>query len=208
MTGCGAEDSGTGDQADSGAGGIEGGATPSGEVVGGGVVPSCDGATDFAATALLNAETGRSTLMGDTTDGSSSADPACRNSNGAPDNTSSFTAPEAGTRVFTTSPITPEFATFDTTLSVLSNCADVDSTLTCDDNSGGESTSRTSVALAAGQTVHLVVDGYLSNAGTYELTAGLATLLADGEACGLDPFITCAPTSQCYEDFARAPTRP
>ncbi len=286
MTGCKTEDSGTGDQADSGAGGIEGGATPGGEVVGGttggglaggeaaggapvggapvggapvggapvggapvggepvggapvggepvggapvggepvggapvggapvggepvggapvggGVVPSCEGVTDFATVAVLSGETGRWTLMGDTTDGLSSGDPACGSSNAAPDNTFAFTAPEAGSWVFTTSPITPEFITFDTILSVLSDCASVDSTLACDDDGGDGSTSLTSIALAAGQTVYLTVDGYGSNSGAYELTAGLATLLADGEACGLDPFTACAPTSECYEDFA------
>lgn len=286
MTGCKTEDSGTGDQADSGAGGIEGGATPGGEVVGGttggglaggesaggapvggapvggapvggapvggapvggepvggapvggepvggapvggapvggapvggapvggepvggapvggGVVPSCEGVTDFATVAVLNGETGRWTLMGDTTDGLSSGDPACGSSDAAPDNTFAFTAPEAGSWVFTTSPITPEFITFDTILSVLSDCASVDSTLACDDDGGNGSASLTSIALAAGQTVYLTVDGYNTNSGAYELTAGLATLLADGEACGLDPFTACAPTSECYEDFA------
>jgi len=281
MTGCKTEDSGTGDQADSGAGGIEGGATPGGEVVGGttggglaggesaggapvggapvggapvggapvggapvggapvggapvggapvggapvggapvggepvggapvggepvggGVVPSCEGVTDFATVAVLNGETGRWTYTGDTTDGLSSGDPACGNSDGAPDNTFAFTAPEAGSWVFTTSPITPDFVTFDTILSVLSNCASVDSTLACDDDGGEGPASLTSIALAAGQTVYLTVDGFGSGSGAYELSAGLATLLADGEACGLDPFSVCAPTSVCYEDFA------
>jgi hypothetical protein len=58
-----------------------------------------------------------------------------------------------------------------------------------------------SVELAAGQTVYVVVDGYGSNSGAFELTAGLPAVLADGEACGLDPFTACAPTSACYEDF-------
>jgi hypothetical protein len=59
-------------------------------------------------------------------------------------------------------------STFDTILQV-ENGACGGSVLMCNDDGGGGTTSSVQVALAAGQTVLITVDGYQSNSGTFVL---------------------------------------
>lgn len=114
-----------------------------------------------------------------------------------------FTAPEAGTWFFTTTPTEEGFESFDTVMYVRTTCDDEapESELGCNDDSGGLQ-SRVEVDLEAEETVYIFVDGYSAEAvGPYMLTVGQSVILdidapcvagnldarcIDGSAC-LDP---------------------
>ena len=72
-----------------------------------------------------------------------------------------WTAPAAGTYVFDTNDSSHAGGTFDTTLSVRSDCTDdVAGELACDDDSGTDQLSSATVTLTAGQRVIVVISTY------------------------------------------------
>ncbi len=187
-------------------GGIPVGGIPVGGVpVGGAVVPvgepsDCMAPIDFAARATRDDATGFWTFVGNTNGAADTSVPRCGTSDGAGDATFAFTAPAAGTWFFTTVPVTPGFASYDTILSLRSDCGDVATTLDCNDDSVNFQSSI-SATLEAGQTVFILVDGYRANSGPFELTAGLAPVAALGEACGPDAgFAVCTAGALCYDE--------
>jgi len=182
-----------------------GGAPVGGAPVGGALVPvaepsDCAAPIDFVARATLNDASGLWTFVGNTDGAADTSVPRCGTSAGAGDATFAFTAPAAGTWFFTTVPVTPGFASYDTILSLRSDCADVTSTLDCNDDST-DLQSAVATTLEAGQTVYVVVDGYQANSGPFELTIGIAPVAALGEACGPDAgFAVCPAATLCYDE--------
>jgi len=183
-----------------------GGAPVGGAPVGGAPVPmaeasDCASPIDFAARATLNEATGFWTFAGDTNGAADTSVPSCGTSTGAGDTTFTFTVPAGGTWFFTTIPITPQFRSYDTILSLRSDCGDVATTLDCNDDDGFNLQSSITTTLEAGQTVFILVDGFRANVGPFELTAGLAPVAALGEACGADAgFAVCPEGAVCLDD--------
>lgn len=101
-------------------------------------------------------------VTGTTIGGSNELKPTCGNG-ASPDARFSFVAPAAGTYTFDTSG-----SSFDTVLEVRADTCSGPS-LGCNDNAGNLPTSKVAVALAAGQTVIVVVDGSLGSQGPFVL---------------------------------------
>jgi hypothetical protein len=155
-------------------GGGEGGNVGGGEGgnVGGAIVPppECAGAEDFVAAAVQNPD-GSWTVSGDTSNAENARTGDCGGDT-APDVTYAFTAPEAGFWSFSTTPVTPEFETFDTVIYGRVDCEAAESELACNDDDQSIGPSAFELELAAGQTIFVTVDGYdEASFGTFELTA-------------------------------------
>lgn len=103
--------------------------------------------------------------MGTLVAGSSQLAGSCGTSAISTEDTWLFTAPAAGTYTFDTSG-----SAFDTVLYLRRTCGDQATQLGCDDDSGEGTASRLTFALAAGQVVTVVVDGYNGRVGDYVLT--------------------------------------
>ncbi|HWU88700.1 MAG TPA: hypothetical protein VN253_15645 [Kofleriaceae bacterium] len=88
--------------------------------------------------------------------------PTCVSNSSAPDMSYTWTAPSAGTFTFTTLG-----SSFDTVLEVRQY--NTGASLGCNDDSNSTLQSAVSVSLSAGQTVIIVVDGYGSANGTFQL---------------------------------------
>jgi len=89
--------------------------------------------------------------------------PSCVSNSTAPDLAYTWTAPSSGTYVFSTLG-----SSFDTVLELRQYNTGV--SLGCNDDSAGTSLSTVSASLSAGQTVLVVVDGYGSNQGAFQLS--------------------------------------
>src|SRR5262245_40267854 len=88
--------------------------------------------------------------------------PTCVGSSSAPDLVYTWTAPAAGSYTFDTAG-----SQFDTVLEIREY--NTNASLGCNDDSGGTLQSTVAVSLAAGQTVLVVVDGYGSGSGPFQL---------------------------------------
>jgi hypothetical protein len=104
-------------------------------------------------------------IMGDNTGLGEDHFTSCGNGGGE-DAMYAFTAPVAGTYMLDT-----VGTAFDTILSVLDSCGGAE--LACNDDSGGFLTSQIMIALVAGQTVIIVVDGYSATTGPFNLNIGV-----------------------------------
>ncbi len=108
----------------------------------------------------------------------------------APDRVFEWTAPTTGTFRFDT---VGSAATFDTLLYIRSgNC--VGAQLGCDDDSAGGTKSRIDLAMTAGQTVVVVVDGFGVHQGAFTLNITDLTpaMCGDGTCNGTETCMTCA----------------
>lgn len=107
-----------------------------------------------------------------------------------------YTAPAAGRTVFSTDNMG---TTFDTTLAVLTACPGSGTSLGCVDDNGVmtrlSSIVRTDRALAAGETVYVVVGAFGMMPGTFALSVRTATEVAVGAACDADRL--CVTGSTC-----------
>lgn len=128
--------------------------------------------------------------VGSTEGLSDELDPGCASSS-AGEVSYAWTAPAAGTYVFST-----EGSAFDTVLYVLDGGCDSGSVLACDDNGGWFSfSSKLQLSLSMGQTVTIVIDGRSVQEGPYQLNILSLESCGDGD---LDP------TEQC-DDGATTP---
>lgn len=88
--------------------------------------------------------------------------PSCIANSSAPDASYTWTAPSTGSYVFSTTG-----SSFDTILEV--RAYNTGSSLGCNDDSNGTLQSTVGVSLSAGETVIVVVDGYSTSNGAYQL---------------------------------------
>jgi hypothetical protein len=176
-----------------GAGGepVGGGGGAGGEPVGGaggGIVPPIEcGATDLNAS---DAGDGTFVAMGNTSAAENLYTGSCSRLQGL-DAIFAFTAPAAGNWIFTTE-VGPDVATFDTLIYALSDCANPESELACDDDGAAGTQSVIVIPLGAGDTTYIVVDGFSpEDSGDFWLTTFLA-----GDSPNLRPrAVSVAPRS-------------
>jgi hypothetical protein len=130
--------------------------------------------------------------------------PSCRPASLAPDLTFAWRAPTAGAYVFDTNG-----SAFDTVLYVKTSCRGPELPGACDDDGGSGLQSRVVVSLAAGQGVVVVVDGFSSSMGAYQLNIGRLTrseagFCADMLDNDLDGAIDCM-DPDCFGDMSCSP---
>lgn len=109
----------------------------------------------------LGVALGSPVVTGSTTGRSNDYQSSCASST-APDASYTWTAPSAGTYVFSTAG-----SAFDTVLEV--RAYNTGASLGCNDDSNGTLQSTVSVSLSSGQTVIVVIDGFSSSSGAYQL---------------------------------------
>lgn len=182
--------------------------TPGAERCGNGLDDDCDGLADEGCPTSstcpeqdLGSATGTAVAFGTTVGSGDDVASGC-SSSGAEDVAFRWTAPRAGTFTFTT-----EGASYDTVLALRSgSCGGAE--LTCNDDFAGlGNRSSVTAALAAGQSVVIVVDGYSSLAGSYMLnimTGSTCAPACAGRECGSDgcggSCGTCAGGAACLAD--------
>jgi hypothetical protein len=94
--------------------------------------------------------------------------PSCVTNSTAPDMAYTWTAPSAGSYTFSTLG-----SSFDTVLEVRQH--NTGASLGCNDDSNGTLQSTVGISLSSGQTVMIVVDGYGSGSGWFQLNIGGST---------------------------------
>ena len=124
----------------------------------------------------------------------------------SPDHAYAFTPPETATYEITLE------AEFDSNLYVVVDCDDVDGTCIAGDERVGLATEHVVVALEAGQTVFVIVDGYSNSdplAGAYTLTIGPpCTPSCEPGACGDDGCggsCGCGGGEVCFDESCCSP---
>jgi hypothetical protein len=109
--------------------------------------------------------------------------PSCASSNGAPDMSYTWTAPSTGSFTFSTAG-----AAFDTILEVRRYNDQV--SLGCNDDTPGTAQSSVTLSLTAGQTLLVIVDGYGTACGTFQVNITAVASCPGG--CN-------SPPSQCHQ---------
>lgn len=92
---------------------------------------------------------------------------------GGNDRVIGFTAPSAGDYTIDTIG-----SSYDTVMSIFSSC-DTGSEIVCDDDGGSGLTSAATVTLGAGESIVILVDGYMGDTGSWELN-----ISSGGGSCG------------------------
>ncbi|WP_224373087.1 ELWxxDGT repeat protein [Hyalangium versicolor] len=110
----------------------------------------------------LGSATGAIVVQGSTCASLGQVTPTCTNNALAPDTSFSWTAPSAGTFVFTT-----EGSGYDTSLEVTDPVSGT--SLGCNDDTGETLQSSVTVSVSAGQTLLISVDGYDTECGAFQL---------------------------------------
>ncbi|MEZ4302510.1 MAG: ADYC domain-containing protein [Polyangiaceae bacterium] len=113
-----------------------------------------------AEVVVLNPVWSGTQANGTTVDSIDHFKPPCVTNSTAPDRAHRWAAPEAGTYAISTSG-----SSFDTVLYAYSGA----SVIACNDDWGGNTTSRITVTVSAGQNVTFLVDGYAAQSGSYAL---------------------------------------
>lgn len=115
----------------------------------------------------LGVALGSPVVTGSTLGRSNDYQASCASSN-APDASYTWTAPSPGTYVFSTTG-----SSFDTILEV--RAYNTGASLGCNDDSNGTLQSTVSVGLSGGQTVVVVIDGFSTSSGSYQLNINGST---------------------------------
>lgn len=124
---------------------------------------------------VIGSPLGVAAATGDTTGDDASGAPISCGSGTAADHVMEFTAPVAGTYMFTTH----GSGLADTVLALYSDC---DTEIACDDDSGIGLHSAVSQTLAAGEMVFVLVKGWGATAGAWQLNVGFAGIAGPGLA--------------------------
>jgi hypothetical protein len=131
-----------------------------GDCGGGGGGDGCE-SLGFSEDIDLGTSIGSPVSIGSTSGASNTLSGSCGGS-GASDKIFRFEAPYSGAFTFST-----EGSSYDTVLYIIDACSGDE--LACNDDGGSGTTSSLSGSFTAGSTVYIVVDGYSSSSGSFDL---------------------------------------
>ncbi len=152
----------------------------------------------FCPMADLGSAIGNAVVTGSTTGGENHFEPTCSSNSYAADATYSWTAPEHGIFLFDTNS-----SSYDTILLALRNDCDGEE-IACDDDSGDGSRSQFQMEMQQGEVIILVIDGYSSHTGSYQLNiTQLCMPDCENKECGDDgcggSCGECQPNAECID---------
>jgi hypothetical protein len=119
----------------------------------------------FSTGGNLGSSVGNPVASGTTVGLSNDYQPSCAPAGAAPDLAFTWTAPESGSYTFSTLG-----SSFDTVLEL--RLPPTGASLGCDDDSSGTAQSTVTASLSAGETIQVIVDGYSTHSGTFQLNIG------------------------------------
>ncbi|HEX4416743.1 MAG TPA: LamG-like jellyroll fold domain-containing protein [Kofleriaceae bacterium] len=119
----------------------------------------------FSTGANLGSSIGSPVISSSTVGLSNDYQPSCTPAGSAPDLALTWTAPATGRYTFSTLG-----SSFDTVLEL--RLPPTGASLGCNDDSSGTVQSTVSATLSAGETIQIIVDGYVSSSGAFQLNIG------------------------------------